>query len=138
MSVQLNPCLGFRDTARQAMEFYRSVFGGELALSTFGDFHASDDPAEQHKIMHGQLDAGPGLVFMGADTPNGMESTGQAGVSMSLSGGAEDDARLRGYWQALSGSGKVVVPLEQAPWGDHFGLCVDGYGTHWMVDIAAR
>ncbi len=137
MSVQLTPYLGFRDTARQAMEFYRSVFGGELTLSTFGDFHASDDPAEQHKIMHGQLDAGPGLVLMGADTPNGMDHTGQSGVSMSLSGGAEDEARLRGWFEALSGSGAVVVPLEEAPWGDRFGMCTDGFGTRWMVNIAA-
>jgi uncharacterized glyoxalase superfamily protein PhnB len=48
----LNPYLGFRDTAREAMTFYQSVFGGDLQLSTFGDFHASEDPAEADKIMH--------------------------------------------------------------------------------------
>ena len=52
MATLLNPYLGFRDTARAAMEFYRSVFGGELTVSTFADFHASDDPAEQDKVMH--------------------------------------------------------------------------------------
>jgi hypothetical protein len=51
MSTKLNPYLGFRDTAKQAMEFYQSVFGGELTLSTFGDFQASEDPTEQDKIM---------------------------------------------------------------------------------------
>lgn len=136
MTVQLTPYLSFRDTARQAMEFYQSVFGGELGLSTFGEFHASEDPAEQHKIMHGQLDVGPGMVFMGADTPNSMDFSGQAGVSVSLSGGADDEPRLRGYWEALSGSGEVVLPLERAPWGDSFGMCVDGFGTSWMVNIA--
>jgi len=55
MTVQLNPYLAFRDTAREAMEFYQSVFGGELTVSTFGDFQASDDPAEQDKVMHSQL-----------------------------------------------------------------------------------
>ena len=135
MTVQLTPYLSFRDTARQAMEFYRTVFGGELTLSTFGDFHASEDPAEQHKIMHGQLDAGPGLVFMGSDTPNGMDFDGQHGVAVSLSGGPEDAERLRGYFEALSSSGKVTLPLEQAPWGDSFGMCVDGFGTSWMVNI---
>ncbi len=51
MSTVLNPYLGFRDNARQAMEFYLSVFGGELTLSTFGEFQASEDPAEQGKII---------------------------------------------------------------------------------------
>ena len=51
MNVRLNPYLGFRDNAREAMTFYESVFGGELTISTFGDFHASEDPAEQDKVM---------------------------------------------------------------------------------------
>ena len=50
MSARLNPYLGFRDNARAAMDFYQSVFGGELTRSTFGEFHASEDPAEQDKV----------------------------------------------------------------------------------------
>ena len=84
MSMRLNPYLSFRDNAREAMTFYRSVFGGELTLSTFGDFHASEDPAEQDKIMHSQLETPDGLMLMGGDTPNGMEYRPQAGVSVSL------------------------------------------------------
>jgi len=37
------------------MEFYHSVFGGDLSLGTFGELHASEDPAEQDKIKHGML-----------------------------------------------------------------------------------
>ncbi|HEY4992080.1 MAG TPA: hypothetical protein VII33_08335, partial [Nakamurella sp.] len=66
MTTRLNPYLGFRDTAKQALEFYRSVFGGELALSTFAQYHASEDPAEQEKIMHGMLTSPSGLVLTGA------------------------------------------------------------------------
>ena len=74
MSVRLNPYLGFRDDAREAMTFYRSVLGGELTISTFADFHASEDPAEQDKVMHSQLETPDGLVLMGADTPSGMDT----------------------------------------------------------------
>jgi PhnB protein len=55
VTTTLNPYLAFRDNAREAMEFYRSVFGGELTTSTFGEFQASQDPAEKDKIMHAQL-----------------------------------------------------------------------------------
>jgi PhnB protein len=55
MTSHLTPYLGFRDDARQAMEFYQSVFGGELTLGTFGEMHASDDPDEVDKVMHAQL-----------------------------------------------------------------------------------
>jgi PhnB protein len=136
LSVWLNPYLSFRDNAREAMTFYHSVFGGELTVSTFADFHASGDPTEQHKIMHSQLESPDGLVLMGADTPEGMEYRSQAGVSVSLSG--DDEARLRGYWERLSEGGSVTVPFEKAPWGDTFGLCVDRFGTNWMVNAAAQ
>jgi PhnB protein len=135
MTVRLNPYLGFRDTAREAMEFYHSVFGGELTLTTFAEFDASPDPSEQDKIMHGMLETQDGLVLMGADTPNSMEYTPGGGFSVSLSG--DDDAALRSYWDALSGSGTVSVPLEKAPWGDTFGMCVDRFGVSWLVNITA-
>ncbi len=134
MTVHLNPYLSFRDNARQAMEFYSSVFGGELTLSTFADFQASQDPAEQDKVMHGELRTDSGLVLMGADTPNSMDHNPSGGFSVSLSG--DDEKELRSYWDALSGSGTVTVPLERAPWGDTFGMCVDRFGVNWLVNIA--
>lgn len=134
MSTVLNPYLGFRDTAKDAMSFYQSVFGGELTRSTFAEFQASEDPAEQDKIMHSMLKTDGGLVLMASDTPNGMEHTPGGSHSVSLSG--EDEAELRGYWDKLSDSGTVAMPLERAPWGDSFGMCVDKFGITWMVNIA--
>ncbi|WP_022893774.1 VOC family protein [Agromyces subbeticus] len=134
--VTLNPYLNFRDNAREAMEFYHSVFGGELTSSTFADFGQADDPADADKIMHSQLEAENGLVLMGADTPSSMPDPGSSGpISVSLSGDAGDDATLRGYWQKLLDSGSEIVPLEVAPWGDAFGMCTDRYGITWLVNI---
>ena len=129
----LNPYLSFRDNAKEAMTFYQSVFGGQLALSTFGEYHASEDPAEQDKIMHGMLTAEKGMVLMGADTPNGMDYTPGSSISVSLSG--SDEAELRGYFDKLADGGKVTVPMEQAPWGDIFGMCTDKFGTDWLVNV---
>ena len=134
MTTRLNPYLGFRDNAREAMDFYQSVFGGELTRSTFGEFHASEDPSEQDKVMHSMLTTDGGLALMAADTPNSMEYTAGSNYSIALSG--EDDAELRGYWDKLSAGGTVTVPLEKAPWGDTFGMCVDKFGVSWMVNIA--
>ena len=104
--------------------------------TAFADFRASADPSEQHKIMHSQLETPDRLVLMGADTPEGMEYRPQAGVSVSLSG--DDESILRGYWEHLSEGGTVTMPLEKAPWGDTFGMCVDRFGTSWMVNVAAQ
>ena len=91
--VTLNPYLNFRDNAREAMEFYHSVFGGDLNVSTFADFQSAEDPSENDLVMHAQLD-GPGLTLMGADTPKRMDYNGISGFSVSLSGPNEDDAAL--------------------------------------------
>jgi PhnB protein len=136
MTLRLNPHLSFKDSAREAMTFYQSVLGGDLSLATFGEYHASDDPAEQDKVMHAQLETPDGFVLMAADTPNAMEYQPQSGVSVSLSG--DDEGKLRGYWDGLSEGGNVIMPFEKAPWGDTFGMCVDRFGTRWMINAAGQ
>ncbi|QQS25405.1 MAG: VOC family protein [Actinomycetota bacterium] len=132
--TRLNPYLSFRDSAREAMDFYHSVFGGELTFATYADYHASEDPTEQDKVMHSQLVSPNGLTLMAADTPNSMELTPGDNWAVSLSG--EDEAELRGYWDKLSAGSEMIMPLEQAPWGDTFGMCKDRFGVSWMVNIA--
>lgn len=136
MPTLLNPYLSFKDNAREAMEFYHSVFGGELAMNTFKEYQASQDPAEDNKIMHAMLKAGNGIVLMGADTPNGMEFQPMVNFSISLSG--ENESELRGYYEKLVEGGMPTQPLEKAPWGDTFGMLVDKYGVIWMVNIAGQ
>jgi PhnB protein len=135
MTTRLNPYLGFRDNAREAMEFYRSVFGGELNISTFAEFHASEEVDEQDLVMHAQLETPSGLTLMASDTPKSMSYDPGTTISISLSGPKEDDAELRGYWERLSEGATVTMPLEKAPWGDVFGMLTDRFGTSWMVSI---
>ena len=133
MATRLNPYISFGDNARQAMEFYRDVFGGTLTLNTFGEYGAPDTPHADN-IMHGQLETDAGLTLMGADTPPGMEHNPGDNIAVSLSG--DDADELRGYWERLSDGGTVSVPLEKQMWGDEFGMCVDRFGIGWMVNIA--
>jgi PhnB protein len=134
VATRLNPYLSFRDNASEAMDFYHSVFGGELTKSTFGEFQASEDPAEKDKIMHSQLLTDSGYALMAADTPNGMGYNPGDTFSVSLSGDDEDE--LGRYWDGLSDGADVAMPLEKAPWGDSFGMLTDRFGVRWMVNIA--
>jgi PhnB protein len=132
VTSHLNPYISFAGDAREALEFYTSVFGGTLRLNTFGEFGADDSP-ESDKIMHGQLENDRGFVLMGSDTPPGMEHNPGDNISVSLSG--DDAAELRGYWDRLSDGGTVSMPLEKQMWGDEFGMCTDRFGVPWMVNI---
>jgi PhnB protein len=133
MTSRLNPYLNFRDNAREAMEFYRSVFGGELTVSTFGEGQMAKDPSENDKVMHAMLTAPNGFVLMGSDTPSSMEFSRGSAYSVSLSG--DDEPELRGYWDRLSAGATITMPLEKAPWGDSFGMLVDRFGVSWLVNI---
>ncbi|HKH56749.1 MAG TPA: VOC family protein [Propionibacteriaceae bacterium] len=132
MASVLNPYISFRNNARQAMEFYKDVFGGTLTLNTFGEYGDPNAPGADG-IMHGQLNADSGFTLMGADTPPGMETNPGDNITISLSG--DDEQELRGYWEKLSQGGTVSVPLEKQMWGDLFGQCTDQFGIPWMVNI---
>ena len=131
MSSRLNPYISFDGNARSALEFYESVFGGTLTLNTFGELGGEAGPAAD-KIMHAMLETPSGFTLMGADTPPGTDYS-PGNIAVSLSG--DDGDELRGYWDKLSAGGTVTVPLERQMWGDEFGMCIDPFGTTWMVNI---
>jgi PhnB protein len=134
MTAQLNPYLAFRDNAKEAMEFYRSVFGGELEVMTFAEMpDMPSDPSEADRVMHSSLTTENGLRLMASDTPDSMELPTESSVTLSLTG--DDEPVLRGWWDGLVEGGTITEPLVPAPWGDIFGMCTDRFGTKWMVSI---
>jgi PhnB protein len=133
MSSRLNPYLAFNGDARQAMEFYASVFGGKLAVNTFAEFGATDSP-DADRIMHAVLETGAGYTIMAGDVASDTQYRPMAGCSVSLSG--DDGGLLRGYWERLSAGGTITMPMRKQVWGDEFGMCVDKFGVPWMVNIS--
>jgi PhnB protein len=133
MASRLNPYIGYDGDARQAMEFYQQVFGGDLRMNTFREFGQADSP-DADKIMHAQLETTSGYTLMASDTPTGMPFDSGSRISVSLSG--DDADELRGYWEKLSEGGTVTMPLEKQMWGDEFGMCTDRFGVNWLVNIS--
>jgi PhnB protein len=129
----LNPYLTFRDTAREAMEFYRSVFGGELEIETFGESGLDHHPGDAELVLHAVLETPDGMVLMASDTPSGVPYDGPGGHSVSISGDEEED--LSEWWEALSERGTITLPLSEPDWGGLFGMCTDRFGVKWMISI---
>ncbi|TQM02177.1 VOC family protein [Pseudonocardia kunmingensis] len=138
MGSQVNPCITFNGNARQALEFYREVFGGELAVGTVGDFGSPDSP-HAGKVMHARLDTPAGYTLMAWDFPD--DRPGHPpyrpgnNVAVFLGG---DDGDLREYFEKLSVGGTVTLPLEEQVWGDEAGSLVDRFGISWMFNITAQ
>lgn len=129
MQAILNPYISFNGKTREAMEFYKSIFGGELTISTFADQHVPDAPADG--VMHAQLAVDGKPIIMASD---GMDAQELSGFSLSLSGNDSDE--LRGYFEKLAEGGTIAKPLEKESWGDEFGMVQDKFGVSWMVNIS--
>lgn len=137
MTTAMTPYLQFGGIAREAMQFYHSVFGGELSAMTYQEGMNDGNPATADLIMHSSLYLDRGLHLMAADAPPEMNVTGNGTIAISGDGsGGEDDVNtLRGWWDQLSVDARIDVPLEKAPWGDYFGQLTDRFGVVWMFDI---
>jgi PhnB protein len=132
VASRLNPYISYRDNAREALEFYKDVFGGNLSINTFGEYGDPNAP-EANNVMHGQLETDQGFTLMASDTPPGMDFNPGNNITISLSG--DDEQELRGYWEKLSEGANVTMPLEKQMWGDVYGQCTDKFGVQWSVDI---
>ncbi|MFY1632809.1 VOC family protein [Solwaraspora sp. WMMB335] len=133
MTSRLNPYLTFDGNAREAMEFYHSVFGGELRINTFGEF-GSTEPGLADKVMHAMLTTEQGYTLMASDTAPGMPYNPGDTITCSLSGDPAEG--LEEAWEKLSDGGTVTMPFEKQMWGDLYGMCVDRFGIGWMVNVA--
>ena len=133
MSARLNPYISFDGTAREALETYQRIFGGDLTTNTYGEF-GNAEGGDADKIMHGNLETPSGFTLMAADTPQGNPYNPGDNIAISLSGEGDE---LRGYYEKLTDGGKVTVPLEKQMWGDEFGMVTDKFGISWMVNVAA-
>ena len=131
--VNLEAYLFFKGNCREAMEFYKSVFGGELNMSTMGD--APDMPGmpevDKNWIMHASLEGGA-VKLMASDSPKASDKA--AKVELSLTGTDADDAVMRKMFDGLADGGTVKMPLEKQFWGATFGMFTDKFGVSWMVN----
>lgn len=131
--AKLNPYLTFDGTARAAIEFYAAVFGGHVKVTTFDEF----GDAGNHGVMHAQLDTLEGFTLMASDLPPGGGDDHVVGTNVAVSLSGMEADLLREYWHRLSSGATVTLPLERQMWGDEFGMLIDRFGVHWMVNIAA-
>ncbi len=138
MSIGLTPYLRFAGDAKEAMEFYHSVLGGDLSMMTFKEGMNDDNPATTDLIMHSSLFVERGIHIMASDTPPEMNVTGNGTIALSSDGTDEsDDAPLRAWWDGLQEDARIDMPLATAPWGDSFGQLTDKFGVTWMFNLSA-
>ncbi len=133
MSVSTTTHVNFRGQAREALEFYKSVFGGEISIATYADIHAVEEPAQADHVAFGRVDAPNGFTVMAYDVqPSKGYDPGENPFYITLQGTAGDE--IQALWDALSDSATtVLIPLAPAPFAPLYGMLTDRYGVTWIV-----
>jgi PhnB protein len=134
MTITTTPHLNFRGDARAALEFYQSVFGGQLAAVSYADAHAVTDPSEAEQIMWGQVASENGFRVMAYDVPS--HTAYDPGViPVFVSVRSTDAAEIADHWARLVEGSTVVVPLAEAQWAPLYGMLKDAFGVTWVLDV---
>jgi PhnB protein len=131
--ANINPYLTLDGNCEEAFDFYRSAFGGEFAAKMRFSEMMPDAGDKADKIMHVALPISDGSVLMGSDNTTATGDVPKGG-NVSIAIGSTDRGEADKLFNSLSVGGNVIVPMNDAPWGDYFGMFTDKYGFHWMIN----
>jgi PhnB protein len=149
MAISTTTHLNFRGTARQALEFYGTVFGGQVHATTYGDVGMPQDLPGADKVVFGQVSTEDGFRLMAYDVPgqDDRDAGAIAGTTTRENGATvtdrtffqslrgQDLAEVAAYWDALSDGADIVEPLAASPWSPGFGMLTDRFGVTWVLDV---
>lgn len=148
MSLTTTTHLNFHGTARQALDFYRSVFGGTVHATTYAEVGMPADAPGADRVVFGQLDGDHGIRLMAYDIPGQGDPAVTAGSTRRENGATLTDRtffqslrsdsldELQHFWEALADGAEVVEPLAASPWSPGFGMLTDRFGVTWVLDVA--
>ncbi|WP_409328531.1 VOC family protein [Trujillonella humicola] len=152
MTVQTTTHLNFTGQAREALEFYGSVFGGQVVVVTYGDAGMPADLPDAGRVLFGQVVTSTGFGIMAYDVPGAPASDGLAGVAgstrrqefrtltdrpffVSVRGETVDE--VGALWERLAVGAEVLDAYGPSPWAPAAGMLTDRFGVTWILDVAA-
>ena len=134
----INPHINFNGNAKEAFDFYKSVFGGDFAMvMRFKEMASTENPIaenEENKIMHIALPIGKNIL-MGNDVPEIMGAVNENENRSKIAISAESKEEADRLFNELSAGGSIEFPINNSPWGSYFGMFRDKFGIEWMVDF---
>lgn len=150
MSITTTTHLNFRGDARAALEFYQSVFGGQVVVATYGDFGMPKEAPGADKVVFGHVGTEDGFRVMAYDIPGQSHASAGSAASTRRENGVtitdqpffvsvrgESLEEVQGYWEKLSAGASIVEPLAASAWSPGFGMLTDRFGVTWILDMAA-
>jgi len=147
MTLTTTTHLNFHGDARAALEFYGSVFGGQVAITTYGDFGMPADAPGADSVVFGRVETAGGFRVMAYDVLGGAAPAAgstrrQSGITLTdqsffVAVSGETLAEVEGFWAGLSEGASIVEPLAASAWSPGFGMLTDRFGVTWVLDVRA-
>ena len=139
----INPYLTFQGNCEGAFNFYKAVFGGEFSyVSRFKDMPKNPEypisETDKEKIMHISLPISNETVLMGSDTSEAFGAKIVEGSNISISINTDTVEEVTRIFNELSNGGNIKMPLDKTFWGAYFGMFIDKFGIHWMVNCEIK
>lgn len=165
MTVSAVTHLNFTGDARQALEFYHSVFGGQLMIGTYGEGGVPQDSPDSNEVKFSPLaqdspdaehvafgivagDTGFRLAAYDVLGATGGGLAGSSAASTRRANGlthteslfvvlnGETIEEISAVWEKLSDGATVIQSLAPTPWGSPYGMLTDRFGVTWILGIA--
>jgi PhnB protein len=134
MAIQTVAHLNFRGNARDALDFYRSVFGGNQILATWAQVYGKTDPSQADMIAWGQVQSEDGFHLMAYDVPPERAwNPGETPFFVAVNG--NDATMLTGYWNGLAADATIIAPLAPAGFSSLYGMLTDRFGVTWVLSL---
>ena len=134
MTIKTTIHLNFRGEARAALEFYQSVFGGQIVLATYEQDGTVEELGQADQIIWGQVESAEGFHVMAYDVqPSRGHDAGENAVFVSVRG--ETAEEIQDYWAKLAVGGTVLQPIEPSGWSPLYGMLKDRFGVTWVMDV---
>ena len=134
MSITTTAHINTRGDARELLEFYRTVFDGDLVVATYADIHAVEAPEQADQVAWGQVTSADGFRIMAYDVqPSKPFDAGTNAFYIALRG--DDPAEIQRRWDGLADGATVLTPLAPAPFAPLYGMLTDRFGTTWILSL---
>jgi PhnB protein len=135
--ITTNTYLHFNGNCEEAFKFYAETFGGKILMTMKGKDAPSSaecSPEFGNKILHTRMTIGS-AVLMGSDCPPGFYDAPK-GLSVNI--GVDSPTEADRIYAELAKGGIEKMPIAETFWAERFGMCIDRFGTPWMVNCEKK
>ncbi|AMY18023.1 MULTISPECIES: glyoxalase/bleomycin resistance/extradiol dioxygenase family protein [Nocardiaceae] len=129
--------VNLRGNAREALEFYQSVFGGELTAFPYGDTPSGQGPDQADQVAWGEVSTPDGFRIMAYDIQDSLEYHPGENAFYSALRSPDADV-ITAAFTGLSAGATVLVPLGPVGFSPLYGKLVDKFGVVWILDVIPR